>query len=137
VLNNPVMNTDPTGEKISVYTRSLDFGFNTGPYVHCVLVVTDCNGNKQTWDFQGDNDIYKPAKQPNLKVYNEKTAVVYQADDKDKLVTSIADQYYNRILANPDYSVGYYNCCNWVEDVLHRANISWANPNPWPANYKR
>jgi RHS repeat-associated protein len=70
VLNNPVMNTDPTGEKISVYTRSLDFGFNTGPYVHCVLVVTDCNGNKQTWDFQGDNDIYKPAKQPNLKVYN-------------------------------------------------------------------
>lgn len=128
-LSNPINFTDPYGERVSVFTRSLDMKVKSGPYVHCVLVVEKCDGTKQTWDFQNDNKVYNPAKTPSNPIKNPVTTVVYAKDDLDDKVSFLANQ-----MGNPNYDTTKYNCCYWVEDVLKKAGISWKNPNPWPAN---
>lgn len=129
VLNNPVNWTDPYGKRVSVFTRSLDMKVKSGPYVHCVLIVEKCDGTKQTWDFQNDNEVYNPAKTPSNRIKNPVTTVVHAKNDLDDKVSFIADQ-----MGHPKYDTTKYNCCYWVEDVLRKAGISWKNPNPWPAN---
>ena len=124
--NNPVNYVDPDGERISVFTRSLDMKVKSGGYVHCVLIVEKCDGTKRTWDFQYDNQVYSPAKSPSNPIKNPKTTVVYDKYDLDDKVSAIADK-----MPHPDYSKTKYNCCYWVKDVLRWVGISWENPNPW------
>ncbi len=68
--NNPVNFNDPSGERISVFSRSLDMKVTSGSYVHCVLIVERCDGSKQTWVF---NTIVKYIVQQSRQLIPLKT----------------------------------------------------------------
>lgn len=142
VQNNPQKFIDPSGERISVFTRSLDMKITSGSYVHCVLIVEDkCKGTKQTWDFQHSpkpgniDNVWSPAKRPDYPARNPQTTVVYGKNDKDTLVAFIANEMKYKEYDAIEFIGAASNCCGWVEEVLKKAGISsWKNPNPYPAN---